>query len=243
MKRALAVGGIVMLAGSLPTATVVAHDCPCFPPGEWTQVVLPPDVAAMTPEAASPVPGGVLILGRTGAIGDMEATLLTLPGSRDTGTAAVDFPVLPGAFPNFVVGGAASDDVLVGGNVASGGPDPSLPFLQFSPDGGSTWAPVDLDGMGLDVLIDGARHGDDYALSGAVDLDGGFHPAVTVWDGDVFSPVEQLAGAQGPVSGLKKRPSKPRMPTMTVARPTASSRRTRPPRRPWYRRRSRAVRR
>lgn len=38
-------------------------------------MLLPADVAAMTPEAASPVPGGVLIMGRTGADGDLEAAL------------------------------------------------------------------------------------------------------------------------------------------------------------------------
>jgi len=73
----------------------------------------------------------------------------------------------------------------------------SQPFLSFSSDGGLTWIDIDLGGAGLDVLIDGTRHGDGYAFSGASDLDDGFHPAVTFWDGETFDPFEQLTGAQG----------------------------------------------
>jgi len=201
MNRALAASTIALLAVGLPAAPAVAHDCPCFPPGEWIQATLPADIAALSPEAAAPVPGGVLIFGRTDEGADLAAALLTLPAPSDlllgdeAGMETIEFPPIPEAFPSFVSGDASSSDVLVGGNIAMEGA--SVPFLSFSSDGGLTWTDVDLAGAGLDVLIDGARHGDGYAFSGANDLDDGFHPAVTFWDGESFDPFPQLSGAQG----------------------------------------------
>jgi hypothetical protein len=127
VNRALVASTIALFAVGLPAGPVVAHDCPCFPPGEWFEVELPPGIAALSPEAATAVPDGVLIFGRTDDGAELAASLLTLP---DPGDALLG-------------GDASSNDVLVGGNIAMEGL--GVPFLSFSSDGGQTWIgdPID----------------------------------------------------------------------------------------------------